>query len=550
MKFPIKFMGACVAASILLVACSTAGDLAAAGPQRAEQPRHWLDTEVISPGEVIRVSAGEDFQAALERAAPGDTIELEAGAVFQGPFVLPYKPESTDPDYQWITISSGRSDPVLPPAGVRVSPADAVAMARLETAYGAVVSTAPGAHHYRFVGIEFQPAPSSPHAGAANFLNALISLGANEASGDPVPHHLVIERCYLHGDPLVGARRGIILNSAATVVVDSWLADFKMAGHDSQAIIGWEGPGPYLIHNNYLEAAGENLMFGGADPAIRKRVPADIEIRGNHFAKPIGWKAGAPGYTGTAWAIKNLLQLKNARRVLVDGNLFEYNWAESQNGFAILFTVRNQDGSAPWSVVEDVTFSNNVVRHVANGINILGRDDNHSSRQTRRIVIRNNLFTDMGEGRGEGDLIQLLNGTKNVIIEHNTAIHNGSILKGEGRPHRGFEFRDNIVLHNLYGMVGTDSAPGNAVLERYFAGAVVSGNVIAGGSADAYPSGNFFPESLDAVGFSAARGSDFRLSMASPYRIAGRTAGVDFAELCSALSLTEQPPSCSTEPLP
>lgn len=542
----MKLMAACVAASILLVACCTVLDLAAAGQQRAEAPRHWIDMEVISPGEVIRVSAGGDFQAALERAAPGDTIELEAGAVFQGPFVLPYKPESTDADFQWITIRSGGSDSALPRAGVRVSPADAAAMARLETASGAVVSTAPGAHHYRFVGIAFQPAASRPQAGAGNFLNALIFLGADGASGDLVPHHLVIERCYLHGDPLVGTRRGIILNSAATMVVDSWLADFKMVGGDSQAIIGWEGPGPYLIRNNYLEAAGENLMFGGADPAIRQRVPADIEIRGNHFAKPIGWKAGAPGYAGTDWGIKNLLQLKNARRVLVDGNLFEYNWAESQNGFAILFTVRNQEGSAPWSVVEDVTFSNNVVRHVANGINILGRDDNHPSRQTRRIIIRNNLFTDMGEGRGEGDLIQLLNGTKNVIIEHNTAIHKGSILKGEGRPHRGFEFRDNIVVHNLYGIVGTDLAPGHAVLERYFTGAVVSGNVIAGGSADAYPSGNLFPESLDAVGFIDTRGSDFRLSMASPYRIAGRTAGVDFAELCSALSVTEHPPSCAT----
>jgi hypothetical protein len=234
----------------------------------------------------------------------------------------------------------------------------------------------------------------------------------------------------------------------------------------------------------------------------------------------------------------------------VEGNLFEYNWTESQNGFAILFTVRNQEGSAPWSVVEDVIFSNNIVRHVANGINILGRDNNHPSRQTRRIVIRNNLFTDLGGAWGAGDLFQLLDGTKNVVIEHNIAIHDGSILRVEGRPHRGFEFRDNIVLHNRYGIVGTDSAPGNAVLERYFAGAVVSGNVIAGGSTDAYPSGNLFPESLDAVGFIDARGSDFRLSMASPYRAAGRTAGVNFAELCSALSVTERPPLCTAVHLP
>ena len=49
-------------------------------------------------------------------------------------------------------------------------------------------------------------------------------------------------------------------------VVDSHLADFKEEGADSQAIAGWSGPGPFKIANNYLEAAGENVMFGGADP--------------------------------------------------------------------------------------------------------------------------------------------------------------------------------------------------------------------------------------------------------------------------------------------
>jgi hypothetical protein len=545
MRFTVLCWLTIMSASILEMGSVAAGALPGAGLQRAEVPRHRIDTEVISPGEVIRVSGGEDFQAALERAAPGDTIELEAGAVFQGPFVLPNKPKLPDPDFQWITIRSGGRDSALPRAGVRVSPDDAVAMARLETASGAVVSTAPGAHHYRFVGVQFQPSASAPESATGNFINALIVLGADEAAGDAIPHHLVIERCYLHGDPQVGTRRGIVLNSAATVVVDSWLADFKMAGGDSQAIIGWEGPGPYLIRNNYLEAAGENLMFGGADPAILERVPADIEIRGNHFAKPITWKAGSPDYAETAWSIKSLLELKNARRVLVDGNLFEYNWTESQNGFAILFTVRNQDGTAPWSVLEDITFSNNIVRHVANGINILGWDNIHPSGQARQIVIQNNLFTNIGGAWGGGDLIQLLDGTVNVVIQHNTAIHSGSIIKTEGRAHQGFEFRGNIAAHNRYGIVGTDSAPGSAVLTRYFVDPVVRENVIAGGSAADYPPGNDFPESFDTVGFVDAKGSDFRLSMASRYRTAGGVAGVDFGQLCAALSVTEQPPFCA-----
>jgi hypothetical protein len=135
-------------------------------------------------------------------------------------------------------------------------------------------------------------------------------------------------------------------------------------------------------------------------------VPADIVVTGNHIAKPLRWRTGTPGAEVTAWTVKNLFELKNARRVLVDGNLLENNWLAAQNGFAVLFTVRNQDGRAPWSVVEDVTFSNNVVRHVGAGVNILGRDDIHPSQQTRRIAISGNLFDDVGGPWGSGRLFR------------------------------------------------------------------------------------------------------------------------------------------------
>src|SRR5207245_4130204 len=136
------------------------------------------------------------------------------------------------------------------------------------------------------------------------------------------------------------------------------------------------------------------------------------EIVRSHLSKPLRWKENDPSYEGTAWAVKNLFELKNARRVLVDGNLLEYNWPHAQNGFAILFTPRNQDGGAPWSVVEDVTFVNNVVRHTANGIHLLGWDNNYPSEQTKRILIQNNLFDDVGGPRwgGLGRLFQLIDG--------------------------------------------------------------------------------------------------------------------------------------------
>src|SRR5206468_1482644 len=143
--------------------------------------------------------------------------------------------------------------------------------------------------------------------------------------------------------------------------------------------------------------------------------------------------------------VKNLFELKNARRVLIDGNLFEYNWPQAQNGYAILFTVRNQDGNAPWSTIEDVSFTNNVVRHVAGGINILGHDDIKWSQQTRRVHIKNNLFYDVGGAWGRGQLFQLLDGTADVAIDHNTALQTDSVVMGgDHQGHSGFVFTNNI----------------------------------------------------------------------------------------------------------
>ncbi len=500
-------------------------------------PRQSVDTALPpTTGRVIAVPAGGDLQEALNRAEPGDVITLAAGATFTGPFELPRKAGSG-----WIVVRTSAPDKSLPAPGTRVDPSAAPAMPKLEAARGSVIDTATGAHHYRFIGIEIRP-----RSGA--FLTNLVQLGAGETSPDALPHHIIFDRCYLHGDPERGSRRGIALNARSSAVVDSYLADFKEVGADSQAIAAWNGPGPFKIQNDYVEAAGEGLMFGGGDPSIPNLVPSDIEIRGNHVSRPLSWKEGEPGYEGKAWTVKNLLELKNARRVLIQGNLFEHHWAQAQSGFAILFTVRNQDGSAPWSVVEDVTFADNIVRHAAAGINMHGRDDLHPSQQTRRVAIRNNLFEDIGGPRwgGNGTLFQIINGTANVVIEHNTAVQTGKIIMTEGpAPQEDFVFRANLVPHNEYGIIGTGTGPGRDTLDKYFPGAVVEGNVIAGGSSARYPRSNLFPGSLDDVGFRDRAHGDYRLGDGSRYKKAagGADPGVDAVALVAARAAEGRSPS-------
>ena len=472
----------------------------------AEPQRSVTVGALPAPARTIHVPAGKSLQAALDAARRGDVITLDPGAEYRGPFRLP----RIDGD-GWVVIRSATFEQDLPRPGERVQTARAHRLPKLVSASAPVIETAPGAHHIRLVGLEIAPTTGT-------YLRTLIDLGGDAGSREALPDHIVIDRCYLHGDPQRGTRRGIALNGTNLAVVDSHLADFKEVGADSQAIAGWNGPGPFRIANNYLEGAGENVMFGGADPRIANLVPSDIEIVGNTFAKPLSWKNDHPRFAGVAWTVKNLFELKNARRVLVEGNLFEYNWPHAQNGFAILFTVRNQDGDAPWSVVEDVIFRDNVVRHVAAGFNILGHDDNHPSRQTSRIAIINNVFADVGGQWGHGRLFQLLDGTRDVVIDHNTAFQTGSVVfGGDHRPHVGFVFQNNIVLSGTSGISGSNTREGTAALARYFPGAVVRRNLIVGGTREGFPGDNLFPSSVADVGIAPATAGDAFARLAPRY---------------------------------
>jgi hypothetical protein len=372
-------------------------------------PRVFLDTSYTAPsGRTIVVRAGGDLQAALNTAQPGDVVALEPGGTFRGNFSLPRKPGSG-----WIIVRSGAPDQALPNPGTRVTPAFAPAMPKiLSPNQNPAVYTEPGAHHFRFIGIEF-----STVAGVKD-IYSIVAFGGDQRSDADTPHDLILDRCYVHGRTELTSRRGVLLNSASSAVIDSYVSEIHAAGYDSQAVLGYNGPGPFKIVNNYLEGAAENVMFGGADPATPGLVPSDIEIRRNHIFKPLSWRPGDPSFAGVHWTVKNLLELKNAQRVLIEGNLLENVWST-----ALVLTPRNQDGKAPWSVVQDVLFRSNIVKNADSGFSGLTTDDEQHSQPMKRIAIVNNLwhvtriFFGMTSGR-RGVL-------EDLVIDHNTAIPAG-----------------------------------------------------------------------------------------------------------------------------
>src|SRR5690606_621670 len=246
-------------------------------------------------------------------------------------------------------------------------------------------------------------------------------------------------------------------------------------GIDSQAILSWNSPGPFKIVNNYLEGAGENVMFGGADPRIDGLVPSDIEFRRNHLFKPLSWK-----HSG-AWTVKNLFELKNAQRVLVEGNIMENNWLDGQTGFAVVLKSANQSAGCDWCVVQDVTFRYNLIANSPGGVSLMATQASTGGTAVpaNDLSIVHNLFREVataGQG-GAQRRFQMLGRLSDVIIEHNTALGDGIILAFDGAPAERLVFANNLVTRGTYGVIGTARAEGHASLQHFAPGAMFRGNV-------------------------------------------------------------------------
>jgi hypothetical protein len=343
--------------------------------------------------------------------------------------------------------------------------------------------------------------------------------------------------------------RGFVWNSAWTALVDSYVSGFKSRRLDTQAVGGWNGPGPFKIVNNYLEAAGENVMFGGAAADIPNLIPSDIEIRLNDFKKPLAWRPGDPGYAGIPWMVKNHLEFKNGQRVLIEGNLFEDHWAGGQSGWFLMLSPRVESGANPWAVVSDITFRSNWVRRTTAGIAVSGYDWPAASYvMSARVAIVNNVFEDLGiyvvPGAHNGVVLMLANGIQDLVVEHNTIFNTYTPLLFDGGTANGlmtgFVFRNNILHGGGYGIVGDGAGGGASALDGYAPGWIVAKNVFTGPwpnnlglTPKMLPPNNVFPNSFDDVGFVNRGGGDYRLATTSRYRntgTGGRAPGADITE--------------------
>jgi hypothetical protein len=533
----------------------------------AELPLVYLQTTLAdtpAPGSIITVNSGGNLQSALNSASCGDTIELQAGATFSGnQITLPAK--SCD-DQHWIIIRTTTPDANLPPEATRMTPCYAgVASLPGRPAFPCTnpqrllptivytgtgsgpIMLANGANHYRLLGLEI-----TRTANDGLPVTALVSAVTGGSMTE-----IVLDRVYLHGTPTDETRRGVDLTGGTSIAVqDSYLSNFHCAVKgtctDSQAVSGGLGGlpgGPYRIVDNFLEASGENILFGGGAATT---TPTDMEIRLNHLFKPMFWMQGQPGFTAPAFIVKNHFELKNGQRVLFDSNILENTWGGfSQFGDSILITPKNQsingDNVCPTCQVTDVTVRYTTISHVAGALQIANilAPPNGVALQGQRYSIHDIIADDIDGTTYAGNGIFAEISTiaqpllQNVAINHVTAFPPQTMLN-IGGPNTvkmpGIAMTNSIVTSGEYPVWST-GALGSADCAFYdvplktmglcFTGYTFAYNAILNAStqyqAPAWPSGNFFytTSDIDFVNYNNGNGGDYHLLPSSPAKGAG-----------------------------
>lgn len=408
----------------------------------AELPRYQVDTTFPTvTGTTHNVSTTGQFDTALASAVDGDEIVIGANLTYT--INLPNRGTTgtvliRSDNAAWASASSTR---VTSNTNMRTITATGSPLR--------AVTTATAARGYRFVGIEFK----FPSGDSTGVKTTLCAIGNAESAVSDVPSYIIFDRCYIHGDSTNYGRRGIELGGKHCAAINCNIFAFAENGADSQAVWAYSTPGPLLIQNCFLEAAGENVMFGGADPSNESVLPSDITIRGCHFKKRIEW-------VGAALTIKNLFELKIGRRVLVEKCLFENSWHAAQD-FAWNLKSTNQGdvaGVSSWMGTSNVTMRNNKVKNCESAVTLSQRDSVLAMGMTK-VRIRNNLFllNDVNspapaETRG----FNWLNDLVDYSIIKNTFVNSGTIdpqgvYFSANADTCAIDFVDNIIRGDIDG---------------------------------------------------------------------------------------------------
>lgn len=370
-----------------------------------QQARAALGTTTTTPPP-IRVTAGKSLQPIIDQAPAGARLELEP-ATYVGCLKL------TKP----ITIA-----PSTPIADARAS---AIAPVTIRGEADADTIDVRG-DQVLLAGIAVRH--SNPDFGLVNIAGGFTTL----------------DRVTALGDPTRGQHIGFRLHGSDTIVQRCYVDDVFAFGRDTTAAGGWDGGARIVIDDSYLSAGAETVMFGGADSASADRVPRDISITRSRLTKNPAWFARGV-------QIKNALELKSAVNVKVQDCVLEYaGISGGQGGYLIVLTVRNQDGAAPWSTIQNVVIERCLARYGGGGANILGLDDSYKSVRMSNVTLRQIKFANIDpQGITKGDAREfMIGGAPNQLTLEAITVE-AQNMNGGSQVYLNPPFPTQLVLRNL-----------------------------------------------------------------------------------------------------
>ena len=504
-------------------------------------------------GVTTPVPSGGNLQTFLNNVNCGDTLLLEAGATFVGNFVLQRNECgcAADPT-QFIMIRSDASDSDLPDQDERFDPAVHGSFVPIILTAGSVATleadnASTGANTvdcYYFFAVKFE-CTGSPTI--ENFWCVRLGDEGNTQVADE-PQFIIFDRTWFHANELHNFRRALYIVAANHVgLINSYLDGWSSNSNDCQGVLVRMG---FAIHleNNYIDGSAEPFMAGGVRPKTNQ-VPSDILVLRSHHTHPNNWNPEDPAYDGRGRQVKNLFELKNVTRVIVEGNVFNNNWAGSQGGHAIILSPRGESNT-PWAEVTNVVVRFNKMFDLGRGFTQAGADNIDPSQPSEFIWWHDNLFYNIGQDPFNGDSSKdggfigaSTSNSSHVRFTHNTfskVLRFGifDVQSGCLFDVNFYEISDNLFDVNGVTLIGDTVGAGFPFINNCLdANSIVKNNAIvninstetcngSGGNLNDYPADHFCLAGSAAVQFTDRVNDDYTLLGTSPL-IAGGTDGKD-----------------------
>jgi hypothetical protein len=178
------------------------------------------------------------------------------------------------------------------------------------------------------------------------------------------------------------------------------------------------------------------------------------------------------------------MELKNACRVLIEGNVLEHTWVDGQVGFAILLKSVNQSGTAPWSTTQDITVRYNRVNGVGAVFNLAAHPETSPVVPAARFTIHDNVAdsVNVAQYNGSGNELQVLGDVADLIFAHNaiTAPSGNSATMFDGYPNTRFVLHSNVQSTGAYCYFGSSKGGGAGALAFYAPAGLIANNVLVG----------------------------------------------------------------------